>query len=254
MSERWRGPAALLAVPLLAGSYLALAPLLPQVLDADLRVITGGGVGLLAVGACALAPVAARREPVTLVLLVAGGALVAGALEAGGAGVAADPFRALASGALGCALARVLDDRRSLVWIPLLVATLDAASVAGGPASDLVSHHRLATSLLSYELPYWGGVPAAAALGTGDTVLLAMFATWAWERGLRARLTVACLLLALEGALGLGLATRGAVPVLPLLAAALLVPNLDRLTEAVRGDGSQSQRAGRGGPAAPTRR
>jgi hypothetical protein len=224
-----RGPAALLGAPLLALGYFLLAPELPA-LSGDTELIVCGTVGLGAIGACALAALLAREQRAGLVLLAWGAGLIAAALTAGNVGAPANPFRALMAAALGILFARALPDRRALVALPLIVAGVDAWSVAAGPSHTLISEQPRAVDFLTFALPTWGGGGAQAGqVGLSDIVFLAMFGAWAAAFGLRRKTTTAALLLALVGALVLSVALDTAIPVLPLLAAALLLPNSDRI-------------------------
>jgi hypothetical protein len=87
--------------------------------------------------------------------------------------------------------------------------------------------------VLSFDLPAWGG-GSAGGLGLTDAVFLAMFAGWAWRFGLRRRATLAGMGIGLLAALVLSLATREAIPALPLIAVGYLIPNVDRLARRVR--------------------
>ena len=224
-----RGPAALLGVPLLALGYFLLAPQLPA-LSGDTQPIVCGAVGLAAIGACALAALLLREQWMGLVLLALGAGLIASALTAASVGAPANPFRALMAAALGILFARALPDRRALVALPLLVAGIDAWSVIDGPSSTLISQQPRAVDFLTFELPTWGsGAARAGQLGLSDIVFFAMFGAWAGAFGLRRTVTAAALLGALLAALVLSVALDTALPVLPLLAAALLLPNADRV-------------------------
>jgi hypothetical protein len=225
-----RGAAALLGLPAVALAYFLAAPALPGLASGDLSTGVAGSIGLALIAACTLGVVIAREQPAAVALLVAGGSLVAGALVAAGAGSAANPFRAIGAAGIGILLARVLDGRRALVAIPLVVAGIDAWSVLGqGPASSLIAAQPQAVSYLVFDLPAWGSTPAhAGELGLADVVCLSMFACWTLTFGLR-RWTLGLLALAPLLVLALSLTVSQALPVLPALAAALLLPNADRL-------------------------
>jgi hypothetical protein len=81
---------------------------------------------------------------------------------------------------------------------------------------------------LSLYLPAWGG-GRAGVLGLADLIFLAFFAASAWRFDLRRRATGIALLLALPATVVIQVELDVAVPALPVLAAALLVPNLDLL-------------------------
>ncbi len=224
-----RGPASLLGVYAAALAYFLLAPALPGLPGGATATLIAGGVGLAVLGACGLVTLQAREHGAGLILLALGAGLLTVALTAGHVGPATDPFRALLAAALGILFARFLDSPVAVALIPPFVAILDALSVAGGPSSQLIRQQPRAVDFLTFDIPAWGGGLTGSQLGLSDVIFLSMFAAWAWRFGLRARVTELALMTALLGALGLSVALDTAVPVLPLLAAALLVPNLDRL-------------------------
>jgi hypothetical protein len=125
-------------------------------------------------------------------------------------------------------LAWALDEPAVVVAVPLFVAGIDIASVAGGPSELLARDSSGAGEFLSVYLPAWGG-GRAGVLGLADLVFLAFFAASAWRFGLRRRATGIALMLALPATVVIQLELDVTVPVLPVLAAALLLPNLDLL-------------------------
>lgn len=223
-----RRPASLLAgsyAVLLA--YLLVTPALPDVGGTgDVNTLVSDATTLLLLGGCVLALLPARHEPFALALVALGaGLLAAGATEAGWIPVAG-VTKALFASALGMLLAWALAEPAVLVGVPLFVAGIDVASVAGGPSELLARDSSDAGEFLSVYLPAWGG-GRAGVLGVADLIFLAFFAAGAWRFGLRRRVTAAALLLALPGAVAIQLALDAIVPALPVLAAALLLPNLD---------------------------
>jgi hypothetical protein len=117
----------------------------------------------------------ARDEAFALGLLALGAGLVAaGATEAGSIPVA-DVTKALFAAALGMLLAWALDEPAVVVAVPLFVAGIDIASVAGGPSELLARDSSEAGEFLSVYLPAWGG-GRAGVLGLADLVFLAFFA------------------------------------------------------------------------------
>jgi hypothetical protein len=223
-----RGPAAVLAAYTLALVYFLVAPGLPSLPQGDPATLVSDGVGLAALGGCVLALVGAREQTWALVTLGLGGALLTVALQAGGVSAGANVFEAAMATAAGMLFARLLAAPQALVTVPLLVAGIDAVSVFSGPGSSLIRERPAQVDFLVFPLPAWGG-GTAGQLGLADLVFLAVFAAWAWHFGLRARITAAALVAALLVAFVLNLELGRAVPILPLLAIALLVPNLDRV-------------------------
>lgn len=229
-----RGPSALLAAGLGALAYLLLAPALPDLGGGDASVLVAGALGLAVLGGLGLSLLPLRDAGVLAALLGAGAALIAGALTVAGVGAAADVPKAVFAAALGTLLAQLLAAPVVLVAVPLFVAAVDVWSVASGPSSKLLEQESGAVDFLSFSVPAWGGGEVGR-LGLSDIVFLAFFAALAWRYGLRRAVTGAALVGAPVGALVLQVAIDEPLPVLPFLAAALLLPNLDRLERALRG-------------------
>jgi len=235
-----RRPAALLAglyAVLLA--YLLVTPALPDVGGTgDVNTLVSDATTLLLLGACVLALLPARDEAFALALIALGAGLLAAGLTEAEAIPGAGVTKALFAAALGMLLARALAEPAILVGVPLFVAGIDVASVAGGPSELLARDSSDAGEFLSVYLPAWGG-GRAGVLGLADLVFLAFFAAGAWRFGLRRRATGAALALALPAAVGIQLALDTTIPALPVLAAALLVPNLDRIPRLLARERSQ---------------
>jgi hypothetical protein len=225
-----RRPAALLiAAPAALLAYLLVTPVLPDVGGTgDVNTLVSDGTTLLLLAGCGLALLPARDDALVLALLTLGTGLLAGGLNEAGSIPAAVTAKALFAPALGMLLARLLAEPAVVVGVPLFVAGIDVASVAGGPSALLARDSSQAGELLSLYLPAWGG-GRAGVLGVADLVFLAFFAASAWRFGLRRRATGVALALALPAAVAIQLAVDATIPALPVLAAALLVPNLDRL-------------------------
>jgi threonine dehydrogenase-like Zn-dependent dehydrogenase len=192
-----RGPAAVLA--LLAGclaaalAYFLTAPALPDVGGTgDLNTILSDVPAMLLLAGCVLVLLHARDEPFVLALLALGGGLLAGAFTVADASAAGNVAKALFAGSLGMFLAWALAEPAVVVAVPLFVAGIDVASVAGGPTQLLAREQPRAADFLSLPLPALGG-GRAGLLGVADLVFLAFFAAAAWRFGLRRRLTAVAL-------------------------------------------------------------
>ena len=140
----------------------------------------------------------------------------------------ADVTKALFAAALGMLLAWALDEPAVVVAVPLFVAGIDIASVSGGPSELLARDSSRAGEFLSLYLPAWGG-GRAGVLGLADLIFLAFFAASAWRFDLRRRATGIALMLALPATVVIQVELDLTVPAQPVLAAALLHPNLDLL-------------------------
>jgi len=224
-------------------ALLLAAPLLPAVGGTgDLNTALSNIPAMLALGGCVLALLPGRDFVPGLALTALAAGLLGGALTVAESIALADLAKALFAGSLGMLLARLLAEPAVVVAVPVFVAALDIASVAGGPTSLIARDSSTVGDFLTLYLPAWGG-GRAGVLGVADLVFLAFFASCAWRFGLRRRATAAALLAALPLALAIELATDRLVPALPLLAAALLLPNLDLLPELLAGRGREYDRA-----------
>lgn len=225
-----RRPAALLVAAYAALlAYLTVTPWLPGVGGTgDVNTLLSDGVTLALLAGCALALLAARDEVLVLAMLALGAGLLGAAFTEAGSVPLAVTTKALFATALGMLLARLLAEPAAVVGVPLFVAGIDVASVAGGPSAVLARDSSDAGEFLSVYLPAWGG-GRAGVLGVADLIFLAFFASGAWRFGLRRRATGIALALALPAAVAAQVALDVAIPALPALAAALLLPNLDLL-------------------------
>jgi len=222
-----------------------VAPVLPAAGGTgDLNTALSTVPAMLALGACVLATLPGRDFVPALALTVLAAGLLGGALTVAEAVALADLAKALFAAALGMLGARLLAEPVIVVAVPLFVAALDIASVAGGPASTILRGSSDVSDFLTVYLPAWGG-GRAGVLGVADLVFLAFFASSAWRFGLRRRATAAALLAAFPLALAIELLTDRVVPVIPLLAAGLLLPNLDRLRDLLAARGRQIDRGER---------
>jgi hypothetical protein len=228
-----RGPSALLAASLGALAYFLLAPALPDLGGGDAAVLVPGGIALALLGVLGLSLVPLRDAGPLAALLGAGAALIAGALTVADVGAAADVPKALFAAALGTVLAQLLAAPVVLVAVPLFVAAVDVWSVASGPSSGVLDQQAGDVDFLAVSVPAWGSGEVGR-LGLADIVFVAFFAALAWRYGLRRAVTGAALAGALVLALVVQVAADEPLPALPFVAAALLLPNLDRLTGVFR--------------------
>jgi hypothetical protein len=213
--------------------FLAVGEL-PEV-SGDAGRYLAGCVGALACALAAAAPLAGRDEPLGVAILGVGAGFLAAVLAVQDVGAAANPVEALAGAAAGLLFAWAFAAPIAVVALPIVVAGVDLASVLTGPAEPLRGPGPV--DVLTLDLPALGGGESVSRLGGLDATFLALFAAWSLRYGLRPRLTIPLMALGLAAAVALGLALDRAMPALPFLAAALLLPSLDRLPALLaRGD------------------
>lgn len=216
--------AALLTLGVFA--YCLAAELLP-----DVPVGVDATVGTLLVFGVVLAVALVADEVVPALVLLLGAVMVAAALDAGDANLAATVPEAVACACAGGLFARGMELPALVLALPLVVAVVDGVSVASGgaPLTSGVG----SSDALSLDVPAWGG-GTAMQIGIADPVFAAVFFWWAHRFALRERATAVAILLAAGVGVALVVAAEVTIPVLPLLAAAFYLPNLDRLRDLVR--------------------
>jgi hypothetical protein len=225
-----RGAAALLV----AAAWFLVVGELPEVSGDGGRYLAGC-VGALACGLAAIALVIgppARDEPLGLAAFGAGAVFLAAVLTAQDVGAAANPVEAVAGAAAGLLFAWAFATPLAVVALPLVVAGVDVASVLTGPAESLRGSSPV--DVLTLDLPPLGGGSSVGRLGLLDVTFLALFAGWALRYDLRPRLAIALMVAGLAVSVALGLALERAMPALPFLAAALLLPAARRLPGLLR--------------------
>lgn len=221
-----------IGVPLVALAYFLAAPALPELPAGDATVLVCGGLGVLMIAATTLALAPARETVVGPLLIALGAGLLVAALNLGGdagVGAGANVPEALLAWTIGLFLARYFATPIVAVAVPLFVAGVDVWSVASGPTSRLLAGGAERVDPLSFDLPAWGGAGSAGQLGVTDAIFLSMFATWALRHGFRPAATMIAMTLGLLAALVLSVVLDTPIPVLPLLAAGYLLPNVDRI-------------------------
>lgn len=224
-----------LAALLVGTAYFLVVGELPS-LDGEAGRYAAGCAGAVAVALCALAPLAGRDDPLAITAFGLGAVLLAVALASRDVGAAANPVEALFGAAAGLLFGIGFGMPAAVVALPLLVAGIDAAAVLGG-GDEPLARGGDAVDLLTFDLPQWGGGGSVARLGLLDATFLALFAAWALRYGLRPRATIPLMVAALAGAVALGVALDRAIPALPFVAAAFLLPAADSAVRILRGPG-----------------
>lgn len=227
------GPVTLsFTVPLVALVYFLAAPALPAITPGDATFLVAGSVGALFVAVTTLALLPAHDTRIGPLLIILGSGLLVAALNAGGSegvGAGANVVEALLASALGLMIARQFATPMSAVAVPLFAALVDIVSVWNGPTAWMIEDGTERVDPLSFDLPAWGDAGNAGYLGLSDAIFLSIFAAWSERYGFRRRLTLSAMVLGLLAAPALSVALDQAIPVLPLIAAGYLLPNIDRI-------------------------
>lgn len=151
-------------------------------------------------------------------LAALGGGLLTAILNLAGLRVGATPAELVLWGSVGVLFARVFRIGGLVIAVPLLLAGIELAA-GGGTAGPADAGDPLTLAF-----------PGDHRLALDELVFAAAYAAWAWEFGLRRRVTWTALALVLLASL----LRDSALPALTLLAIALLLPNLDRLGGVLR--------------------
>lgn len=206
--------------------YVLVAQLLP-----DVPVGIDATIGTLLVFAFVLAVSRVGDEVFPAVLLLLGSILVAVVFDAAHEDLGATLPEAIACACAGALFARGMEAPALVVALPLVVAIIDGWSVASGgaPLTSGVG----SSDALSLNVPAWGG-GTALQIGIADPIFAVVFFWWAHRFGLRLRATAVALLVAAGLGVALVVAAEVTIPLLPLLAAAFYLPNLDRLARLAR--------------------
>ena len=215
--------------------YLIAASHLPALADHDLNAFVSGAAGLMAACLVVIAALPLRDRPAAIVvgLVVGGGAALV--LSAAGALEAAAPFKAAFAAAVGYGLARFVFSPLIVYALAVGVAAGDAVSVSSGPTRYILDEQPRVVEFVALYLPEWGG-PDGSWLGTSDLVFLALYLYCAWRFGLRRRVTAVALCASFIASLAIAVWSDVAVPALPLLSLALLVPNIDLVWARLRSE------------------
>jgi hypothetical protein len=219
-------PLALLGLTAGALAYFIVARSLPSPSDPDADAFAAAGIGLLVAAALVVSAVPLRRSDRALALMVLGGAGMGALLTAASAPEAAVPFKALFAAGAGFALARLFFSPVLVYVLAIAVGLIDIASVSRGPTRHLIEEQPAAVDYLTLFLPHWGGADGTQ-LGVSDLLFMAIYLDATWRFGLRRRVTAVALVASLIVSLAIAVWSDVAVPALPLLSLALIVPNAD---------------------------
>jgi hypothetical protein len=143
--------------------------------------------------------------------------------------------KAVAGTLAGLAVGRLLEAPWHAALIAVLVAVVDVYSVFAGPTRAVVEGSPGVLDAVGVALAA-PGYSQAAILGTTDFVFLGLLAGAALRYDLRPRLTLPLLAASFSVTLLLATALDRALPALPLLSLAFLLPNVARLTVRARSE------------------
>ena len=168
-------------------------------------------------------------------------------IAAGLDGTPATLSKLVAAACIGIALAGLLQTPAEIVAISVLIAGVDAYSVAAGPTHAIVLHHQqvLGAFTLAFHPP---GTYAVAQIGASDFVFFALFSAASVRMGLRVRATWIATTASLGATMALSYIFDTALPALPLLSLAFLGANADLLLERTRGRRGSPERESGAGP------
>jgi hypothetical protein len=168
-----------------------------------------------------------NRRPVLVGAAVVGLALAAGGTLAD-LPTAAGLGKMLAAGALGMLFIGMLERAWHVAVVALLVIAVDTYSVFAGPTKQLLESGGDVVS--TFTVPFTApGVYGAAGIGVTDFLFLGLFCSAALHWRLRPGLTIALCGLSFSASIAVAQLADRAVPALPLLSLAFVLPNIGRL-------------------------
>ncbi|HMI93121.1 MAG TPA: hypothetical protein VK509_17240 [Polyangiales bacterium] len=217
-----------LAVIVWALGMLALARSLSPSLDVEPRLAFLSGFAAVALSAVLTAAACPPIQPRALIgLAFPAAALLALAFRPApdltGALIVTAALLAAAS-LVGGAVGRAIEHPGQLVFVAVVSAAADAASVfhPSGPSAAM-AQSKAALSLVALPWPMLGTPAIEPLLGVGDVVFTALYLASARRHGLPWRRTMVALLLAYGVTAALVLVLETAVPALPLLGLAVVL-------------------------------
>jgi hypothetical protein len=176
------------------------------------------------------------RRAVGVAIFGVGALLLAIALAGRDVGAAATPPEALFAASAGLLFGISFGVPAAVVALPLLVAGIDAAAVLGG-TSEPSAGRGDAVDLLTFDLLAVGRRrQRRAARAARRDVPRAVRRVGAALRAAPAR-TVPLMVAGLAAAVALGVALDRAIPALPFVALAFLLPVVDRIPHLLRSEG-----------------
>ncbi len=204
----------------------AVGRLQPRPNAVDLAVVGGVALPLAAGVVIALATGFHGERAVLVPCAVAGGALAVGA-SALDLPTPAGLGKLLAAGALGLLLVSLLERPWHAAGVAVLVVGIDIWSVFAGPTRQLLEAGDAVVSAFTVPLSAPGAY-GVAGLGVTDFLFLGVFCGAALRWRLRPALTLPLCAASFSASFLAAYAADRALPALPLLALAFVVPNLDR--------------------------
>jgi hypothetical protein len=229
-----RGPAAVLVVTAAAWAYFLAPKLLPAISNPETSRIVAGTIACVLIVAVAggVATLADAAFVVPVILL--GGALVAGAMNAAHVGAAATVPETVVYACIGILFSVVLEAPALAFAIPIFVAGVDIISVLGASGHGVAHGLLRGGDPLTLELPDWHNGLAAARIGLADVVFAGAYAAFARRMELRFVTSAIGMAIGLAVGLAISIAQDTPLPELAFLGAGFLIPNVDRLVDLFR--------------------
>jgi hypothetical protein len=223
-----RGPASVLVVLGVAWTYFLVPDLLPALHPADTAQIVSASIAVVLIVAVTVTVATLSDAAVAVPLVLLGAALVAGAMDAAGVGVAATVPETVAYACIGILFGVSLGAPSLVLAIPIFVGGIDAISLLGGTDHTLAAGAIQSGDPLSLDLPEWHTGLAAGRFGLADVVFCGVYATYAWRLNLRFIASAIGMATGLVLAVVLQVVLDTPIPALAFLGVGFLLPNIDR--------------------------
>jgi hypothetical protein len=229
-----RGPAAVLALVVAAWAYFLIPKLLPAIHGEETSRIVAACVASALIVFAAAGVATLSDTPVIVPIVLLGSALIAGAMNAAGAGAAATLPETVAYACVGVLLALWLDAPQLALAIPVFVAGIEIIGTLGGTTHGPPHGALRGGDVFTLGMPDWHNGLSAARIGLADVVFVGLYATYARRMGLRFLASAIGMAIGLAGALALSIDANSALPELGFIGVGFLVPNIDRVTALFR--------------------
>jgi hypothetical protein len=232
-----RGPAAVLVLVVAAWVYFVIPKLLPAIQDEQQSRIVAACVATMIVVLVAASVATLSDHPLIVPIVLLGAGLIAGVMNAAGAGAVATLPEAIAYACIGILAGLWLSTPALVLAIPVFVAGIEIIGTLSGTSHGVAGGALRGGDIFTLDLPDWNNGLSAARLGLADMVFVGLYATYARRFGLRFWASAIGMAVSLAIGVWLSIDSNTALPELGFIGAGFLVPNADRVVALFRPTG-----------------
>jgi hypothetical protein len=232
----WRASAPLILV-VAAWAYFVIPKLLPAIQDEQQSRIVAACVATMIVVIVAASVATLSDHPLIVPIVLLGAGLIAGVMNAAGAGAVATLPEAIAYACIGILAGLWLSTPALVLAIPVFVAGIEIIGTLSGTSHGVAGGALRGGDIFTLDLPDWNNGLSAARLGLADMVFVGLYATYARRFGLRFWASAIGMAVSLAIGVWLSIDSNTALPELGFIGAGFLVPNADRVVALFRPTG-----------------